>query len=622
MSQNMPIDLAELLRVPYVDAYSGYDISPDGRNLAFAWNRSGQWEIYQLSLDRPEAYQQISSGEGAKFGPCYSPDGEYLAYVVDLDGGEQFDVWIYSLKSGAAVNLTPETPFTLQPRLSWSPDSKRLACISDHSGRFSTYILNVSGSTVLGALPAQSPVFEGSDPHLDVHWSPDGRWLAVTAEGKGQEFTTHLIPVANEQSASALGAAQPLAITLEDKLMDAREVCWSPNSRELAFSSSMKGNYNIGIYSLDDGHIRWLTSGGGDKSEPDWSPDGKRIAYILTDGPDTWLAVHNLGETHPQVYRVQPGVHFMPRFTPDGKTLIFVFDNPRQPDDLWVLHLESETFRQLTHSLPASLAEADFRMPQHISYPSLDGNQVPALLYLPADFTAGAAQSQLPPAVIVIHGGPNWLFQFLWYPLMTHLVSRGWVVLAPNYRGSTGYGREWQLANRFDMGRGDVMDVVAGADYLVRMRLADEKRIAVTGRSHGGYLTMCCLTQYPDRFAGGSAVVPFLNWFTSHANSRIDLQHWDIDNMGDPQEYETLWRERSPYFYLDRIQAPVQMICGANDPRCPASESLAAEQALRALGKEVELILYPDEGHTFLKIENVIDHELRRVQFLARILNM
>jgi dipeptidyl aminopeptidase/acylaminoacyl peptidase len=203
---------------------------------------------------------------------------------------------------------------------------------------------------------------------------------------------------------------------------------------------------------------------------------------------------------------------------------------------------------------------------------------------------------------------------------MTHLVSRGWVVLAPNYRGSTGYGREWQLANRFDMGRGDVMDVVAGADYLVRMRLADEKRIAVTGRSHGGYLTMCCLTQYPDRFAGGSAVVPFLNWFTSHANSRMDLQHWDIENMGDPQEYEALWRERSPYFYLDRIQAPVQMICGANDPRCPASESLAAERALRALGKEVELILYPDEGHTFLKIENVIDHELRRVEFLARLL--
>ncbi len=622
MPQNKPIDLAELLRVPYVDAYSGYDISPDGKTLAFAWNRSGQWEIYQLSLDRPEDIRQISAGDGAKFGPCYSPDGESLAYVVDLDGGEQFDIWILNSKSGAAINLTPETPFTLQPRLSWSPDGKRLACISDHSGRFSTYILDVSGLSPSRRLSAQSPVFEGSGPHLDVHWSPDGRWLAITAEGGGQDYTTHLIPIAEQQSGSRQDAAGPLAISLESRIIDAREVCWSPDSRQLAFSSNAAGNFNIGIYSLDHGQITWLTSGGGDKSEPDWSPDGKCIAYILTNGPETWLAVHELGRPHPQAYRVEPGVHFTPRFTPDGKTLIFIFDNPRHPDDFWALDLESGALRRLTNSLPTKLSGVDFIMPQHISYPSLDGNQVPALLYLPAGFTVDADPSQLPPAVIVIHGGPNWLFQFLWYPLMTHLVSRGWVVLAPNYRGSTGYGREWQLANRFDMGRGDVMDVVAGADYLVRMRLADEKRIAVTGRSHGGYLTMCCLTQYSDRFAVGSAVVPFLNWFTSHANSRIDLQHWDIENMGDPQEYETLWRERSPYFYLDRIQAPVQMICGANDPRCPASESLAAEQALRALGKEVELILYPDEGHTFLKIENVIDHELRRVEFLARILGM
>jgi dipeptidyl aminopeptidase/acylaminoacyl peptidase len=97
----------------------------------------------------------------------------------------------------------------------------------------------------------------------------------------------------------------------------------------------------------------------------------------------------------------------------------------------------------------------------------------------------------------------------------------------------------------------------------------------------------------------------------------VDLQHWDIENMGDPVENEALWRERSPYFHLDRIQSPVQLICGANDPRCPASESLQAWDALLRLGKQVDLLLYPDEGHAFLKIQNVVDHELRRVAFLA-----
>ena len=131
---------------------------------------------------------------------------------------------------------------------------------------------------------------------------------------------------------------------------------------------------------------------------------------------------------------------------------------------------------------------------------------------------------------------------------------------------------------------------------------------------------MTCLTQYPQQWVGGSAVVPFLNWFTSHANSRLDLQVWDIENMGDPQKNYQLWYNRSPFFFLERIKAPVQMICGANDPRCPASESLAARDVLISLGKQVELILYPDEGHEFLKTENIIDHELRRVAFLAGLL--
>jgi dipeptidyl aminopeptidase/acylaminoacyl peptidase len=98
------------------------------------------------------------------------------------------------------------------------------------------------------------------------------------------------------------------------------------------------------------------------------------------------------------------------------------------------------------------------------------------------------------------------------------------------------------------------------------------------------------------------------------------LQHWDIENMGDPRKNSKLWRERSPFFFLRRVKAPVQLICGANDPRCPASESSAARDVLLALGKPVDYVIYPDEGHTFLKIENVVDHELRRVAFLARAL--
>jgi len=281
---------------------------------------------------------------------------------------------------------------------------------------------------------------------------------------------------------------------------------------------------------------------------------------------------------------------------------------------LWRLSLADGVCTQLTRSLPADWTQGDFVMPERVRYPSLDGEPVPALLYRPRE------AEPLPPAVVVIHGGPTWLTQVTWDPLLQHIVSRGWAVLAPNYRGSTGYGLAWQWANRFDLGGVDTRDVVAGADYLAREGLADPARIAVSGVSHGGYLTMTCLTQYPDRWVAGAAVVPFLNWFTGHANSREDLQHWDLENFGDPERDRDLYYERSPYFFLDRVTAPVQMICGAHDVRCPASESIAARDALIAQGKECELILYEDEGHGFLKTENVVDAKKRRVDFLARFL--
>jgi dipeptidyl aminopeptidase/acylaminoacyl peptidase len=262
---------------------------------------------------------------------------------------------------------------------------------------------------------------------------------------------------------------------------------------------------------------------------------------------------------------------------------------------------------QLTNSLPDEFHSAKFILPKEVSYES-EGAAVPALLF------RGTGDN----AVVDIHGGPNWHVQFAWDPLAAHMASRGWTVLQPNYRGSTGYGRTWQIASRYDMGGVDTRDCAAGVPYLLKEGLA--KKFAVTGRSHGGYLTMTCLTQFPEYWCGGSAIVPFMNWFKSHDESREDLQHWNIENMGDPKENHERWYNASPYFFLDRVNAPVQLICGGNDPRCPAVDSMDARDKLVELGKDVELLLYEEEGHSFLKIKNVIDSEVQRVEFLARVL--
>ncbi len=194
-------------------------------------------------------------------------------------------------------------------------------------------------------------------------------------------------------------------------------------------------------------------------------------------------------------------------------------------------------------------------------------------------------------------------------------------MLAPNYRGSTGYGRSWQLANRCDPGGGDCDDILAAADFLTQAQLADPQKIAVTGRSYGGYLTLMALIRAPGKWCAGSAVAPFFDFF-NHEEMREDVIRWDLENFGDPAERPEFFRERSPKFHLDKIRAPLQLISGANDFRCPASESLAARAELQRLGKSVELCLYPDEGHVFLNSRNILDARQKRIQFLAAYLHL
>ena len=590
-----PIDLESLLRVPHVDPDLGFDISPSGIQVAFSWNLTGQWEIYTLEIEGSARPRQITSGEGAKFSPRWSPDGQRLAYVLDWDGSENFDIFVFDLGTGQHSNLTPGTPHAIMPGFAWSPDGEKIAFSSNRSGHFKTYLMpSVGGQAQL--------VLDQPRPDWEVFWSPDGKYLAVVVEGQAQDHWIYLVSLAE-------GSSFP--ITIDGEPICAKDACWAPDGKSLAFSSNTNGQFEIGIFDLLTSAVTWMTAGQGEKERPDWSHDGV-LTYTLNLGPKSKLALMDIISGTVSTFEIEPGVIYTPKFSSPNHQIFFVYDNPRHPDDLWIFSLEDHTFGQITHSMPGSIIQAGLAMPEEVNYPSLDGTQVPALLYKPVENQA------LPPAVLYVHGGPNWLTQFTWDPLVQHMVSRGWVVLAPNYRGSTGYGREWQLASRFDFGGVDTADVAAGADYLRQQGIAAGEKIAVTGRSWGGYLTMTCLTQYPDLWAAGSAVVPFLNWFTSHAVARQDLQHWDRENFGDPQSNHQLWHDRSPFFFLDRIQAPVQLICGAHDVRCPPGESTQAHQELTALGKECEYILYPDEGHGFLKMDNQVKSKMQLVHFLAK----
>ncbi len=638
------IDLEKLLRVPYVDPHNGFDISPDGSKLAFSWNKSGQWELYELSLSASDSSQPApvtktpSPDErgrgvrGAKFAPKYSPNGSRLAYAIDFDGGENFHLFVHNFETGTHTDLTPDVDYALQPNFCWSPDGTEIAFISNQSGNFDAYVMSSTGGTARCVLAINCPCW-------DVHWSPDGCWLAVTFESKGQDYGVYLVSIPLR---GTLDADESFPLADRNGPINAHNPSWSPNSTKLAFhSDAPNGWHQIGIFDLCCREITWLTNDEANHRSPSWSKDGTKLTYVHARGASDEIVVRSVRtavarpavshqrargtnggrarelpseQEEARTYQVEKGVHYKPRFTPDGEHVIFVFNNPCFPPDLWTLALENGELQQLTYTLPDEMDNEPYVLPLEVAYPGMDGTPIPALL-VKTEYA-----DEKTPAVIVIHGGPNWHYQMEWYSLMIHLASRGWTVLAPNYRGSTGYGRDWQYANRFDLGGVDTDDVAAGAQFLLREKLADPTKIAVTGRSHGGYLTMTSLTQYPELWAVGSGVVPFMNWFNCHERSRDDLKHWDIEMMGPPNHNHDLWYERSPYFFLDRIRVPVQLICGEHDPRCPAEDSIETRDKLLELGKQVDFHLYEGEGHAFLKIENVVDSEVKRVEFLAHVL--
>lgn len=592
------LTLPELLRLPNVDNGLPFAISPDEKRIVFSWNKSGSWELWSakspdFALESLETFECMRAMKGAKFSPRFSPDGTKIAFALDLDGSESYHICVHDFTTNTSTDLTPDILYAHQPNVSWSPDGNSLAVLSDAKGIFSLYVLPLDDS---GARMIRN-IFH---PCWDVAWSPDGRWIAVESEAAASERSIHIVPAGRHK-----GKVRTVQLMQDGKALNAQHPAWSPDSKSLAFSCENSEWFNIGLFDVETQEVSWVTDSNGDDTQPAWSRSGGVIGWIHHQGPQTSFEFKKSGGELCQV-KVGDGMHSFPKFTSDG--VILVYEDVNRPPDLWRINILSGEARQLTKSLDVEL---NLPQPEHVSYPSRDGTPVPALLY------RGNGKQ----AVIDIHGGPNWHFSYSWNPIMRYMAAQGWTVLAPNYRGSTGYGKKWQNASLFDMGGVDTDDCAWGVNYLIGNGLAEKDKVAVTGRSHGGFLTMCCMVFHPHLFAGGSAVVPFLDWIKSHKNSREDLKHWNIENMGDPEENRELWISHSPYFFLDRVDAPVQMICGANDPRCPASESTDAHEKLQKLGKQSELLLYEDEGHVFLKTGNVIDAEVRRVEFLEKVLD-
>lgn len=601
------LDVELVAGLPWVDyVWGGIDLSPDGHEVAFAWNKTGAYEIYSVPI-AGDRIIQLTAADTRSVTPRWSPDGTQIAFMRDQGGDERFAIWIVDRDGEHERKLTSDDAATHRD-ISWSPDGRSIVCVANTGGkRFGVRIVD-------SATGAERALTDNDHEHERPLFSPDGRSILFESwrGGSGIEVDLYLVPAAG-------GDAVKLD-TREGKSGDSQYARWSPDGRTIAFTSSARGRREIALVDLDGPkavRLRYLTETPFDEQKPAWRPDSRGVVYL--QDRDATRSVHRVFSASRATTPVAdlPGMYEWPRVGPDSETVATVFTSARRPADVWVREGDQVTLRQLTDSLGGKLDPKVLVEPTHVRYPSADGREVPALLYMPH---AESVQGQVPGAVLYIHGGPTGQHFRWWDPYPQLLANRGLVVLAPNVRGSTGYGPEWQELNRKDWGGGDLADVMAGVDWLVKERIADPKRIGITGTSYGGYMTLYALGRHPDRFAAGVSNVGVVSWKTLFDTTRGDLREYLIRELGDATKDPQLYLDRSPITYAKHIRAALLVLQGANDPRVPRTEALQVVEALKASAAPHQYHEYPNEGHGFSRIEDRIDALERTVDWLTRYL--
>jgi len=594
--------------------------SPDGKSIAYISNMSGRNNLWVVPAEGGFP-TQLTVSDQRQTAPTWSPDGKWIAYESDYDGDEQWDIFLVSPKTGKVVNLT-QTREIAETAPTWSPDGRYLAY--EVKPKTSAAVEIDIYDMVMREVKHLTTNTPQDKRNSNPIWSKDGKYVVYTQEqAKGTDSNIFIADVATERSAL-------LTPHDGDQLFFANDI--SPtlmkDMTQLLISSNAGNGYeNVALLDVSSkggpdrpylpGKIKWLTKDKWEIRGHEFSPDGNHITFSANvDGnEDIYLydVVTGKSTALPIPKGVNEPVGGHSAFSADGSRLLYYHNGPTAPGDLWVYHLAGGKSQQITHSLVGGVRSEDMVEPYLVHYPSRDGRwTISAFLYMPFNMARNGQNA----AIVYIHGGPTSQTMNSFNRFVQFAVNQGYMVLAPNYRGSTGYGKEFQQANLFDMGGGDLQDVLAGVDWIKQTGHLDPKKIAVMGGSYGGYLSMMAVTKAPEVWAAAVPIVPFVNWFTEIENEDPVLRESDLATMGDLVKNKALYDDRSPINFIDQVKAPLLLLAGGHDPRCPKSETQQVVDAIKKRGGTVEYKVYENEGHGFARVENQIDAYKRVADFL------
>jgi len=493
----------------------------------------------------------------------WSHDGRTIAFDYKLKEGSQYDIALLDWNTRKVQLLTHEqqTGYSWNA-VAWSSDDKTI-----YASR-------------------RNPPYTDADVYrIDV------------ATGKTENLTSHQ------------GAIRYLAASL------------SPDDKMLLLSADAKGGYiNVALLDVATRRITRVTDLKWEAYAGDFSPDGKRYSHTVNEDGVIDAYIVDRATNQAEKVDLPHGLNSFSgnptEFAPQGDRVIVSHEASNQPGDLWVYDLRTRHAEQLTFSAISSLRATPLPPSQIVHYKSFDGKIITALLWVPFNLQRDGSS----PALVLPHGGPTGQMVDNWNTDVAALTTRGYICIAPNPRGSTGYGVDFQKANFQDLGGGDLKDEIAAVDFLKATGYVDAKKIGIYGGSYGGFMTLMAIGKSPDIWAAAVDEYGIINWSSMLKSSDPGLSEYLKALLGSPEENRKVYEEDSPMTYIRSEKAPLLVLQGDNDPRVPKEEAQQVVEILKKEGRIVDVHYYANEGHGFVKRENQIDSIRRTIAWFDQYL--
>ncbi|GAC1647201.1 MAG: S9 family peptidase [Candidatus Dormibacteraceae bacterium] len=600
------MQLEELCRLPsfYLPV-----VSWKRDRVAFYWDKTGRIELFVMDLST-KSVRQVSHGQmprALRTGFIWSRDDRTIVFGKDAAGDEQHDMYAVDVETGAVSQLTRD-PATEEHAVEFSPDDAWLTVVAnrpsierpDQAGQLNLWKMRRDGTENTQLTQHQFPVFGGS-------WSPDGRWIS---------YVTNMDPADLKNRDGYLigpdGTGERKVLSVRSGSQD-QLAGWHPDSRRIAVTSDATGLSRAGILDLVTGVVRWLSPDGIEEHAQRFSDNGRWLAAFRNHESEIKPVLYDVASGAARELRVPAGVAYGAQFYDDDRKLLLFQTSDITRPALLGYDLDTDSYETLVAPEYGSIESASFVKSAHVYYPTFDGKQIPAILYTPQDIAPGERL----PALVHVHGGPTGQWFRGFDPFAQFLADRGFVVLEPNIRGSTGYGVEFRDAAIRDWGGADLEDVAAGAEYLKTFPYVDPARLVVFGGSYGGFMAFIAATKKPELWRAAVAWVGISDLHAMWDESKEHFRYFLKEQMGDPETDRALWRDRSAIEFADRLTAKLLMVHGANDPRCPVSQSRLFRDKLVSLGKvqgrDFDYVEFDDQGHGSADI----DHKVQTFRILA-----